>query len=440
MADSPQLPIHAKVRVLLQRERRSLVRAVSNALVVGFGLAASRLSAFLVSILVARFAEPETFGLFTLFYTVLLLGSEIPGAFDASYIRHANAPDRKHGASHYLSLSYLSKIGLVVAIAAGAPIVVRVLQDWVATPSMLAAVRDALIAGTLLAVFSTLIAAHQQRKEFTHVSLLRPLPNLAALTVVGMVALAAGTLHSTVISSVYIGTALVFALWTLARHRAGVFAAWGTVTARESRPYFRLAFMLLATAVMTMVAARLDVFILASSLGLEDLAHYGVGMRMALVISIVTSAVTVLLTPKAPEVQGDAKRLRRYLGLGALYSGGQTVIAVVLIYWMPDLIRLFFGPQYAVDLATVAGRVLVLQMLFTAYAIPYQALIQSSVRPNYLFGISVARMIATAAALLVAIPVWGGYGAASALAAVALVFWLVTAGAALRAWRCGQPA
>lgn len=422
-----------RARRLLRHNRTSIRSATRNAVVVSAGLVVAKLLAFAYAALLARVAGAETFGEFTLFVTIFILISEVPAAFDVIYIRFANAPDRTGNAEHYLMLGLIAKAGYLLVMVAGGWLVVPMIAGLLDKPDSILLIRYAVTAGAVYCLYLLLIASFQQQHRFVWVSTFRVLfPAVILLGVLGIAALSNGEISSIDIAAVFSAIAgflgFAAAVWMIARGYRST-----SVSRDGFLRFLKVSGVLLIAAAIGMVSRRLDVFVLASNLGFSDLGQYGVALRISVLASFFTATISTILVPKAVTALHDGTMFKRYLALAAFYGVLQTIFAIVVIYFMEQLVMLLFGESY--ERAVPVGSILIIQVLLLSYGVPFKALVQAGPKPSYMIGTSVLRLITGLILLNWWVPEFGLVGAAAAVAVAEVLVTVILIPAALASRR-----
>lgn len=422
-----------RARRLLRRNRTSIRLATRNAVVVSAGLAAAKLLAFVYATLLARAAGAETFGEFTLFITIFVLISEVPGAFDTIYIRFANAPDSSGDADHYLMSDLYAKVSYLLVVVIGGWLFAPTVAGLFDKPDSIQLIQYAVIAGAVYCLYLLLIASFQRQHRFVWVSIFRVVfPATILLGVLGFAAFSDDEISSIEIAAVFSAIAgflgFAAAVWIVSQ---------GYRSTRVSRDVFlrflKVAGVLLLASTIGMVSLRLDVFILTSNLEFSELGQYGVALRISVLASFFTVTISTILVPKAVSALHDGKMFRRYLGLAAFYGVLQTMLALVVMFFMGQLVFLLFGESY--EPAVPVGIILIIRVLLLSYGIPFKALIQAGPRPSYMIGITVLRLIVGFMLLSWWVPEFGLLGAAAAITVVEVLITVVMIAAALASRR-----
>ena len=402
--------VASMVRAL--RDNASHMRRASGVgLVILAGLFMMRLSAFVISILVARLAGAESLGQYTLFLTVFILASEIPHAFDTAYLRAAGTPEGIAYRQVYAAANVAVKLSLLAVMTTVLFVLSEMISQALGKPMGGKIIAWAVLCGGLNSIFMVLPATAQLRRDFRTVALLKPLFNLSVLCLI-LVLLGIGLkLSIDMIVSVYLAVGIVLSMLEL-------LATFRGFTFHQSdleviRPYLGAAMALFTSTAIGMVSGRLDVFFIGYYLDFSELGVYGVALRISVVVSVMTGAISTIMIPRAAEAAIDSTKFRRYIALGGFYSAIQFMFAMVLLLFIEPLIIIVFGIEYS--RAALPTTILIIQVLIFSSGIPYQALLQCGARPSRMIYIAIIKFVITVPLMMFLAPSYGVTGAAVAV-------------------------
>ncbi len=402
---------------IIKREKIRIFRAIKNMGFIAGGLAIMRLSTLLVSIIVARNTDQTTFGQFTLFITLFVLGMEVPIVFDSTYIRFSNNPAHSQDSDTYWVLSLASKILALIS----ALLIVSVALPMLSYDSVTERIIFSGIgAGLLFCIYNSLASRCQQRKEFTEYSKIKPLAHLALLAIIYFYSLYIPKISISGVLNSYLLVGVVCSIFTILiisiRVNFKIDALY-----RAIRPYYGVAIFLLLSSLISKTTAKMDVFILNNYLTYEQLSDYGIALRVSLVVSVITGISSVLLYPRAPEICKDKDKLKNYFGLFLVGAIPQTFIALCLLLFTDNAIQLLFGANYNSSTSVTISRIMIITVLLTSYIVPFQALVQFGSHPRRLVYITAIKSIIAISLMLLAVPVYGVFGAAYVLLFVSCI-------------------
>lgn len=404
-----------------------------NAVVVTGGMVVTKLLALGTAMLVARFSGVETFGEYTLFTSIFIIASTVPEQLDNTYIIRSGSADK--GAAEpdcrlvnlmikgilFLLVSLLMFLGFIIAD--------KLFFDKLPVYIL---ITTAVLSGMLINSFNTLVSYYRYKKQFTAVSLRRPVVNLTLFLGFVYLYFSYGEIDREGIFSVHVISAVILFLIVLA-FSVPLISNYYRSALGQVRPFLAHSSVLLVSCIISLVANRLDVFFLASYISLEELGYYGVALRIAAVASMFTVVISTILLPSAPQALVNRVAYNSYLKKSVFYLIGQVAIGIILYFMANFFVQLLFSGQPSIT--TVLSQLLILQSLAVAIGTPFLSLIQSGKAPHFLIGVSLARMVLGVCLMLLLIPAFGIYGAAYGVTATALFVSLTMAAMCYRQYR-----
>lgn len=375
------------------------------------GLLIMRLAAFAMSVVVARVTGVETFGEFTLFVTIFMLVSETPHAFDTAYLRATGVENDVKSRELYESANIAIKFALTTILGAIFFIFSGLISELFGSPASGRIVLWAIVCGGLNSIYMIMPAKAQQQRDSRGVALLKPIFNLSVLAVTMTGLLFDADIDIEFILRVYLIAGVVLSLWAISRTLVISNLCRGNYS--RIRSYIVVSLTLLMSIAFNLVGNRLDVFFLGHYLDFEQLGVYGVALRMAIVLSVITGVIGTILIPRAAEAASDLRKFKRYLALSCFYVVVQLIGAVVLLLILEPIIATIFGIEYMS--AVVPASILICHVLVTSIGVPFQALIQCGDRPGRLIYITLVKIMVSVTLLLYLVPQYGVIGAAGAI-------------------------
>lgn len=379
-----------------------------------FGLAAARVFSLLSSVLIARVAGAATFGEYSFFISVFVLLSEVPNAIDTTFIRFSNYKNEIELTESYQLISIIIKLLYVffiifISFFLGEALAVNVFNK----PGIEGMLKGSMLAASFMCLHTLIISSYQQKHKFKHVSFIRPVSGMFIFIVFVYIEFNDLSFSGDRISNVYIYvTALLACISliilipkTIYRYRESIGLMYG---------FIKVASVLVLSSIVGLIASRLDVFVMTSSMTFEEIGQYGVAIRMSILVSLITAAMTTIYVPKASAASKNYKEFISYLYMMLTYSVVQTILALIIIYKLDFLLFFIFGSEY-IDVKGVAV-ILIVQVLFEAYSRGFQALIQCGPKPHVIFYGAVIRLILSAMLLIYLIPLYGVIGGAISVA------------------------
>ena len=384
-------------------------RASSDGVIIAGGLLVMRLSAFIMSVLMARIAGIEALGEFTLFIAVFMLASEIPHAFDTAYLRAVgiDSSDKElyESANIAIKLILTTVIGFLFYLFAG------FFGDYFDSEITGKILIFAIVAGGLNSVYMIMPTMAQQRRDSKKVALLKPVFNGLVLMAMLASLVFGAEVKIDYVMGLYLFIGVGLSFWAIKQ----VFLISRLYSAGDTkiRPYLVVSLTLLVSATFNLVGNRLDVFFLSYLLSFEQLGIYGAALRLSIVVSVLTGVISMIMIPKAAKAAAEPEAFKRYLMLGGFFNAVQIMVGLLLLLILHPLIILVYGDQFLA--AKEPAIFLVGQVLVTSLGVPFQALIQCGEKPGTMIYVTLTKITVSASLLYYLVPEYGVNGAAAAI-------------------------
>jgi O-antigen/teichoic acid export membrane protein len=168
-----------------------------------------------------------------------------------------------------------------------------------------------------------------------------------------------------------------------------------------------------AIAMIALVAKRIDVFLLASMLSIQDAGFYAAGILIPQAIMTIPRAtvwpLVSMLSAGSAELPDSVARISR------LQVALMTVISVVLAVLAPIIVPVLFGDAFGASV--VPFQLALLGIPFTPLTVTVNAVLTARARPGLSIGPSLVGTGVQLVMALVLIPAWGPAACAAALSA-----------------------
>ena len=379
-----------------------------------FGLVSARAFALLSSILIARVSGASTFGEYSFFITVFVILSEVPNAIDTTFIRFSNSLEKPDLIETYQLIAIITKLAYAFLITTigwlGASFIAN---DILNKPETVSMIQWCVLAASFMSVHTLLIGRFQQKKQFHYVALARPVLSMFVFFVLVYFAWSGTILNIENISKIYIYVAAPLAFLTLLvlipKTKNKFNESLGLI-----KPFLNVALILISSSMVGLVANRLDIFVMTSTMTFSEVGLYGVAIRISILVALITAAMTTIYVPKASAATQSYEAYTKYLHMIFNYSLMQTILAAIIIWQIELIVALLFGEEY--EGVEAVAIILIVQVLFEAYARGFQALAQCGPRPSMVFYSAIIRLILSALLLVYLIPIYGVKGGAIAVA------------------------
>jgi O-antigen/teichoic acid export membrane protein len=417
----------ARARELVVRHRSRMLRFST----VAAGSAVARLSAFLVTVILARALGPVRFGDFSLFFALLVPFSFATQFIDVTYVRQANTPggaDRVVLLRASLGLKMII-VGLLMAFSY--PIGFLLAHYAFSRPELALPLAGAVVAGSLIGVSTLWASMYLAAQRYLPFSILNSVFYLAVLAVLVPVFIAEANLTANVSYVIFVAAAVAVAavaferLWRTTRRVPMDRRTLSTITSFGK--------WLIIANIVDVVGQRLDLIAVAHYVTTAEVGLYSAALRIAVIASLLTSALSGFLLPRVAGALATQRSLQAYVR-ESLSISALIVVGVGLLWALaPLLARELFGGSYAG--AANLTRIILLGTLLNAVSTPMASLLLAEDVPRRVVRFGLGRVVVILAVTVALAPGYGARGAAWAFAA-AEAFALVYAGSfVIRQWR-----
>ena len=275
-----------------------------------------------------------------------------------------------------------------------------------------------------------LLAACQANEDFLVYNLVRYLPPMLILVLMGVLALSR-RLDVAAAAWVYMLAGLpVFAwnLWWVRTHYQPRLRGW-----REaSRRLLSYGMRAWGSDLLGTISGQLDRILVVGLLVPADMGLYVVAQSLAGLVALVPRAVIPVVFPRASAQRGHAA-LRSVRDAALLALVGMLVSALLLFLMGAFALRLVYGPEFAA--AAAVFRLLLLQGVLSGLASVLTQALLASGRPGVVSLLQGLSLVTAAPLLVVLIPRFGLAGAGLALLLSAAVQLVVVVVLFARLWR-----
>ncbi|MFA5362076.1 MAG: GNAT family N-acetyltransferase [Candidatus Omnitrophota bacterium] len=379
----------------------------------GFGRGLS----FVTSLLLARALGTTGFGIYSVFFTIMMLSWQMLGVFDGIYVRYAKAGHQEEHIDYLRAIFFMKLMLFFVMSCAAYPAGYAVSAFFFQKPELTFYVSSAVIAGAFLSVFTTLGGILLAKERFNIYSVF-----INVFYTVFFLFIGAGVLlklNLTPLETTLLNTMLAALMGGL-----GIWYLW-----RKTKPvFFPKPFLiknmvhfgkwLLAESVIYNLIQRLDILFLARTASYDQVGIYSAAVRTAMFAGILTTASTTLFMPKGCASLRSKGQLSAYLKESLLLNSALAGIIVLLITVSPTLIRVLFGQHYVP--AIPAARLLLLDAIFILFYTPFSFLFLASGKTKMIFYFGLTKLCVISAGLALLVPRMGPTGAAFAICLTSL--------------------
>lgn len=383
-----------------------------NYTVVLLGTGVGRALSFFISVILARLLDKEGFGLYSLFFTVMILAWQLPQVIDSTYVRYAKA-EASTDKIDYLRTSFFIKGILVLSLLISAyPLSYLLAHHIFNKPDSVFFLTAAIVVGALLSLFSTLAAIYQAEESFIKFSLINILFYLGVVLTFCIYIICRFNL--TVSVAVWINTIMASIAGILGIGL--VYKRIKYITPVHMGLFFNMFHFtkwLLAANLAYILAQRIDILVLAKYVGYDTLGVYAVAVRIAMIAALFTASVSIVLLPRGSQALKSPQHMRAYIKESFIMIFILSFIIGIIIAISPFLIKVLFGTRYLG--ALLLTRILLIVPIFTVLYTPFSYLFYAENKSKKIFELGLVILIAAISALIFSVPRYGSLGAAASI-------------------------
>ncbi|MBV7327648.1 oligosaccharide flippase family protein [Chloroflexi bacterium TSY] len=309
-------------------------------------------------------------------------------------------------------------------------------EGWLGLPGMAGLLSLAALGLVVSALNGSMSALFQSIERFDRISIVM-LVTAGAETLVALLLAATGQLSLTsAILGISIGTTLLGFIvgvhylktdWTITVGRPTTFPGLKSLCT-ESSSLFRFGLWLWLANILTIVGARLDLFLVSYWLSPVDVGLYVLALNLSYKLNFVNHSLYPALIPAASALK-DRDAVRQYLGKGIIRSSAIGIVVLLVIPLATWLVPWIYGSPYrgTVDLLQMLSLIVVLD----TFALPIRLLFYTFDRSDIPIWEGFAQVSVFLFASFWLIPLWGTTGAVASrlcghLAGMIITFGLIS--------------
>lgn len=373
------------------------------------GNLASAFLGFIFTIIVARVLSVSDFGIFSaasnlvvIFYSLYDLG--LSGGL-VNFVAETFARGKIEEERAYIKAAFLLRFMAYIILSAAVFIFARQVS------SKFLATDDVRVAYWVVAIsfgfmFEGLFTpALQAEKKFFPSILVTGSIGIVRPLVAGVLILLGGlTLSSALLSYALGAAASIFVGFA--------FVGIGFLFAKATKEiYFRLVKFsgwLGVNRIISGVAGRLDIQMLAAMVGATATGLYSIPSRLTSFVTVLSSSFSAALAPRLASF-GDKKEEKKYIAKASLATGGIILAIICWIVVAKPFILLLFGQKY-LEAVPIFQALTASMIPFVLAAVPSTAIIYSIKKPVFIGAFSIYQLAAIFSLNLFLIPKFGVFG------------------------------
>ncbi len=389
------------------------------------------MSSFLATVILARALGPAEFGDFSLFFALLVPFSIATQFIDITYVRQATTPG---GADRGMLLRASLTLKLVVVgllLLAAYPLGLLLAHYAFGRPELALPLAGAVAAGALIGITTLWASVYLAVQRYIPFSILNSVFYLLVLA--ALVPIFVGNVKLTAAAAywIFVFAAVVLGVVGLTRIRR---LTRGTNADRSTlNSIFRFGKWLVVANLVDVIGKRLDLIAVAHYVSKADVGLYSAALRITIIASLLTSALSGFLLPRVARALGSRRALGTYVRESLSISA--LIVVGVGVLWLiaPMLASGLFGTSYAG--AASLTRIILLGTLFNAISAPLASLFLAEETPRRIVLFGSGRIVVILAVTIALAPALGARGAAWAFAAAEAFALVYAASFVHRQWR-----
>lgn len=369
--------------------------------------------ALLNSVIIARFLGPERFGVFSIFYVVMILVWLLPSAFDTTFVRYAKTSNHDAEKKNFLKIAVFLKLtyaSLVLLISY--PLSYFLASCCLHKPEMKNFLIAAMSCGVFLSFLRTVASTFQEKEKFMKFAGLHAFYStsiffvLIASKVLGLCVSLEGVVLIFLVISITVG---IFSIVHLFR-KVGRLLPLNIDAFKTS---FSLGKWIFGATCLYYTFQRIDTLFLAKYVEFTSVGIYFVAIQITMVISLITASLSAVFLPKASQALESKNSLKNYAKESFVGIALINTFIVLLMLLAPFLIKMLYGNEY-LSASPMLKILLIGWFLYVIY-LPFSFLFYAFNDSKTKFLLEVLKFSVAAILLYCLVPFKGGYGAACAM-------------------------
>lgn len=380
-----------------------------------FGNGFARFVSLLSTMIVARILGPDSYGVFMVFYAVMILTWQLPVAFDTSFVAYAKACGTKEEKRDVLQATIVVKmIYLVGAFVCCYPLSVFLATRCFHKPEAVWPIVAAIVAGASQTFLMTIASAFQEEERFGHFAALNAMWSLMICACLVGMYLVREHFSLAFVLSVYVAMSVLVGAWSFARLYRRVEGLSNFNMAVFRKAIIDQGKWVLGCAIAFYIFQRIDVFFVTSLFEFRTVGIYGVGAQLVMIVGLMTAAMASICLPRASVSIHSREAFRKFTVESIIVVVLVNLGILVLMVFAPLAVRIMYGAEFVE--AAVILRILLVGWLFSVAFVPFSFVFYAVEDFSTRFVIEVVKLAAGVVLLYLLAPRYGPEGAAWAIA------------------------
>jgi O-antigen/teichoic acid export membrane protein len=337
-----------------------------------FGSGFARGVALLNTLIVARMLGPSSYGTFTIFYTVMILTWQLPGAVDAVFVSYAKQANSRLEKNEILKTAIFLKLAyLFLVLIISYPLAYAMARYCFHKNEAVIPILSAFLCGACLMFLMTVASTFQEQGRFALYASTNSLYTVAIFICLVVFYAVHIEFNLQLVVYSYIAVSIVVGSVSIVM----LFRRVGNLLALDKSliiQVFSQGKWLFASVTFARVFMRLDIFFLARYVDLTSLGIYSVAAQLIQVVFLATGGLAGISLPKASEAVRSRDSFRVFFRESILVVTLINAGILLFIFVAPYIVTVMYGNQYA--LAGDILRILLVGWIFNVFFIPFSFL------------------------------------------------------------------
>lgn len=391
-----------------------------------FGTSFARGVALLNTIIIARMLGPVHFGVFSIFYVVMILTWQLPQAFDAVFVTYAKKVDSVREKNNILKTSVVLKLlYLVIILLVSYPLTYALAKYCFQKNEIRGLLVAAMLCGGFLTFLMTIASTFQEEERFLRFASLHAFYTVLIFICLLALKLIRIEFSLKTVIGIYIAVSIIIGAISIAllcRRVGNLFILDKAIFQRS----FTQGKWIFGVVLVYCLFTRIDILFLTRYLDFESLGIYSVAAQLVSVIALATGSLAGISLPKAI----IAVRSRESFSIFVRESFWVIVLieaAIALfILFAPLIVTILYGSEYA--LSGNILRILLYGWIFSVVFIPFSFLFYSLGDFRTRFYLELWTLITGILLLYWLVPQYGFIGGAYAITLTLFISTIISLG------------
>jgi O-antigen/teichoic acid export membrane protein len=396
-----------------------LRKIVTQFLKVATGTTLARGIALANTVIIARMLTPSGYGVFAIFYSIMMLAWLFPQAFDGMFVSLAKKTNDLKLKNEYLKNAIVLKTAYsVLLLILAYPLALLIGKYVFNRNDLVIPIICAFVGGSFIAYLKTIASIYQEAEKYGRFAAMHAIYTFGVL--LGLIAFVVSQFEFTLnrILALYLCVSVAIGLVSIGIliNKTGKVLEFKRDTLFLS---FREGKWLFFSVVTYCIFERMDILFLPMFVSNEKIGEYAVAAQLISVIGLATGSMASIFLPKASLAIATKEAFSNFKKESA-YGIIIIEIGIMLFFALaPFVVTTLYGSQYYY--ATKILRILLIGLMGSVPVIPFMFVFLALEETKTRFILELLKLLIGAVLLRLMIPAYGSVGAAYSIAVTLFV-------------------